>query len=148
MKCIEQGLDHPRTGDLPHSIARGLALSLTEETPDLIQQAERLPIWRAQEEAKARSGSPVRDFVRHVLESWVLAQHTYWSVGRGLADARAGGRMLLRLRVILDEGGWRLTPGSSVGARPRPTPDRLQTALSLATECGMLAVSNVEVTVE
>ena len=139
MNRIEQALDDPRVGDLPHSIARGLAFSLTEETPDLKQQPEHLPLWRAREEAIARSVSPVRDFVRHVLESWVLAQHTYWSVGRGLADARARGRMLLRLRVILDEGGWALTPGSRVGVPPRPTPDRLQTALSLARECGLLA---------
>ena len=139
MKRIEEALDDPEVGDLPHSIARGLAFSLTEETPDLRQQPERLPLWRVQEEARARSDSPVRDFVRHVLESWVLAQHTYWSVGRGLADAHARGRMLLRLRVILDEGGWTVTPGSRVGVPPRPTADRLQTALSLARECGLLA---------
>ena len=139
MKRIEQALDDPGAGDLPHSIARGLAFSLTDETPDLKQKPERLPLWRAQEEATARSLSPDRDFVRHVLESWVLAQHTYWSVGRGLADARARGRILLRLRVILDEGGWTLTPSSRVGVPPRPTPDRLQTALSVARECGLLA---------
>ena len=139
MKRIEQACDDPEVGDLPHSIARGLAFSVAEETPDLKQQPERLPIRRAQEEAKARSDFPVRDFVRHVLESWVLAQHTYWSVGRGLADARTHGRMLLRLRIILDEGGWMLTPGSRVGVPPRPTPDRLQTALSLARECDLLA---------
>ena len=141
MNSIEQALDDPGAGDLPHSIARGLALSLTEQTPDLRQQTERLPLWRAKEEATARSGSPVRDFVRHVLESWVLAQHTYWSVGRGLADARARGRILLRLRIILDEGGWTLTPGSRVGVPPRPTADRLETALSLASECGLLRVN-------
>ena len=140
MERIEQALlDDPGVGDLPLSIARGLAFSLTEETPDLKQQPERLPLWRAQEEAMARSVFPVRDFVRHLLESWVLAQHTYWSVGRGLADARARGRVLLRLRVILDEGGWTLTPGSRVGLPPRPTADRLQTALSLARECGLFA---------
>ena len=139
IRHIEQALDDPGLGDLPNSIARGLAFSLTEETPDLKHQPERLPLWRAQEEAKARSVSPVRDFVRYVLESWVLAQHTYWSVGRGLADARARGRVLLRLRIILDEGGWTLTPGSRVGAPPRATADRLKTALSLARECGLLA---------
>ena len=83
MDGIKQALADPGISDLPNSIARGLALSLTEETPDLMQQPDRLPLWRAQEEARARSDSPVRDFVRHVLESWVLAQHTYWSVGRG-----------------------------------------------------------------
>ena len=138
MKRIEQALGDPGVGDLPHSIARGLAYSLTEKTPDLKQQPERLPLWSAQEEAKAHLNSRICDFVRHLLESWVLAQHTYWSVGRGLSDARARGRMLLRLRVILDEGGWTLTPGSRVGVPPRPTADRLQTALSLASECGLL----------
>ena len=138
MNRIERALDDPELDHLPQSIARGLAFSLTEETPDLKQQRERLPLWRAQGEATARSASPVRDFVRHVLESWVLAQHTYWSVGRGLADARTRGRILLRLRVILDEGGWTLTPGSRMGLAPRPTADRLQTALSLARECGLL----------
>ena len=139
IRHIEQALDDPGLGDLPNRIARGLAFSLTEETPDLKHQPERLPLWCAQEEARARLVSPVFDFVRHVLESWVLAQHTYWSVGRGLADARARGRMLLRLRIILDEGGWTLTPGSRVGAPPRATADRLRTALSLARECGLFA---------
>ena len=135
---IENALEDPEVGDLPHSIAWGLAFSLREETPDLGQQPERLPLRRAQEEAMAFSDSPIGDFVRHVLESWVLEQHVYWSVGRGLADARARGRTLLRLRVILDEGGWMLTPGSPAGLPPRPTPDRLHTALSLARECGLI----------
>lgn len=138
MKRIEQALEDPGTGDLPYLIACGLAASLTEETPDLNQQSDRLPLRRAQEEETARSESTVHDFVRHVLESWVLAQHTYWSVSRGLADARARGRMLLRLRVILDEGGWTLTPSSPMGLPPSPTPDRLHTALSLARECNRL----------
>ena len=73
-------------------------------------------------------------FVRHLLESWVLAQHVYWSVGRGLADARARGKTILRLKVVLEEGGWTLAPGASFMAPPVPTRDRLQTALSLATE--------------
>ena len=137
---IERALDEPGAGDLPRSVALGLAFSLAEETPDREQQYDRLPLSRAQKEATARSASGVHDFMRHVLESWVLAQHAYWSVGRGLADARARGHMLLRLRIILDEGGWTLTPGAPVGRRPRPTPDRLQTALTLAHECGLLVV--------
>lgn len=138
MKLIQQALDNPGASDLPHSIARGLAFSLTEETPDLTQHPERLPLWRAIEETTARSDSPIPEFVRYVLEAWVLAQHTYWSIDRGLADAHVHDRMLLRLRVVLDEGGWTLTPGARVGALPYPTPDRLQTVLSLASECGLL----------
>jgi hypothetical protein len=97
---------------------------------------------RAREEADARADGTVQEFVRHVLESWVLAQHAYWSVGRGLADARARGKILLRLRIILDEGGWTLTPGAPRGSAPRPTPDRLQTAITLATECGLFDQSS------
>ena len=139
MEGIERALGGATVDDLPQSVARGLAGALSEETPDLNQRHERLPLWRARREMRARSGSSVGDFVRHVLESWVLAQHTYWSVGRGLADARAGGRILLRLRVILEEGGWTLTPGAQTIGRPRPTPDRLRTAITLACECGLIA---------
>jgi len=78
-----------------------------------------------------------KDCIRHVLESWVLAQHVYWSVGRGLADARAQGKTLLRLKVVLDEGGWAPAPGVSAGSVPLPTADRLQTMVSLASECGL-----------
>ena len=138
MEGIERALGGATVDDLPHSVARGLARALSEETPDLNQRHERLPLWRARREREAWSDSPVGDFVRHVLESWVLAQHTYWSVGRGLADARAGGRLLLRLRVILEEGGWTLTPGAQTIGRPRPTPDRLGTAITLACECGLI----------
>jgi hypothetical protein len=137
---IQQSWAAEVPADLPHSVARGLAFCLTEPTATRPrpQQAERLPLTRAQNEAAARSHVSVPAFMRHVLESWVLAQHAYWSVGRGLADARAGGRALLRLRIILDEGGWTLTPGASSGGAPRPTPDRLETAISLAKECRLL----------
>lgn len=136
---IQQALENPAAGDLARSIAAGLAFSLTEvaQGESHPEQPERLPLSRARNEAAARAGGTVQEFVRHVLESWVLAQHAYWSVGRGLADARARGKILLRLRIILDEGGWTLTPGAPRGSAPRPTPDRLQTAITLATECGL-----------
>ena len=60
------------------------------------------------------------------------------TLGRGLADARARGKTLLRLKIVLDEGGWVLAPGVSAGSPPEPTPDRLQTMVELATECGLL----------
>ena len=41
-------------------------------------------------------------------------------------------------RVILDDGGWTLTPGLRMGLAPRPTDDRLRTALSLARESDLL----------
>ena len=140
MDRIELACKEDGRADLPSSIAAGLACALTEPDGKATrpQQVERLPISRAQKELAARADTSVFDFTRHVFESWVLAQHSYWSVGRGLADARAGGRTLLRLRIILDEGGWTLTPGAPVGGAPRPTPDRLETALILAAECGLL----------
>lgn len=139
MDRIQQACEAANHADLPHSIARGLALCLTEPTPThhRPQQTERLPLKRAQVEVAARVHAPVPEFIRHVLESWVLAQHAYWSVGRGLADARAGGKTLLRLRVFLDEGGWVLAPGASSGKAPLPTRDRLETAITLAKECGL-----------
>lgn len=121
-------------------VSEGIAFCLAEDAgPDAhTQRADRLPLYRAQAEAAARASGPAGAFFRHVLESWVLAQHAYWSVGRGLADARAGGKTLLRLRVIMDEGGWTLTPVQQAGP-PAPTPDRLRTMISLMTECNLFA---------
>jgi hypothetical protein len=74
-----------------------------------------------------------------LIENWIMAQHAYWSVGRGLADARTRGKQIMRLRIVMDEGGWTLTPGTTtVGNPPQPTPDRLETAISLLTECRRL----------
>jgi hypothetical protein len=126
--------------ELPDAILRGLALCLAEapEKENLFERPDRLPLARARRETQARDAVPGRDFLCHVLESWVLAQHVYWSVGRGLADARAQGKTLLRLKVVLDEGGWAPAPGVSGGSVPVPTADRLHTMVSLAAECGLL----------
>jgi len=128
---------------LAKAIANGVRLSLAE-APDRgepFERVDRMPLFRARREAEARIDEPVEDFVRHVIESWVLAQHTYWSVGRGLADARSRGKTILRLKVVLEEGGWSLAPGGAFMKPPQPTPDRLQTALALANECGFIQVS-------
>jgi hypothetical protein len=140
MADIQSALEEENRADLPRSIAIGVAFSLTEIVPGEShdEQPSRLPIAHARKQAQARANNTVPEFMRHVLESWVLAQHGYWSVGRGLADARARGRTLLRLRIILDEGGWTLTPGAPPGNPPQPTADRLHTALTLAAECGLL----------
>jgi hypothetical protein len=144
MTRIVRALDEPSAGDLAFSIAAGLALCLSEESTaeSRTQQHDRLPLYRAQQEAAARSLGTVEELLQHVLESWVLAQHTYWSVGRGLADARAGGKTLLRLKIILDEGGWGVTPGAPLGRPPQPTPDRLQTFISLGHECGLFSTQH------
>jgi hypothetical protein len=140
IEAIEDALRDPAETDLPRSLMAGLAFCLTSEddAESATEREDRLPLRRVCREARSLGASTVEEFVRHVFESWVLAQHTYWSVGRGLADARARGRTLLRLRVILDEGGWALAPGVSPGGPPEPARDRLDTAISLATECGVL----------
>jgi hypothetical protein len=126
--------------DLPLAVIRGLSFCLAETSgrENVLERPDRLPLSRARREAKAIETGSSRDFIRHVFESWVLAQHVYWSVGRGLADARAQGKTLLRLKVVLDEGGWALAPGVSAGSPPEPTQDRLQTMMSLVAECGLL----------
>jgi hypothetical protein len=140
MERIGEALNLPSAPDLAPSITAALAFCLTEaprqESHFDFERLDRLPLFRARRETRAREEGSIKDFVRHVFESWVLAQHVYWSVGRGLADARAQGKTLLRLRIILDEGGWTLAPGASHGSAPVPTPDRLQTMVSLAQECG------------
>lgn len=140
MEKIEKALEAPGAADLAPQIVAGFALCLAEppQEDEHFERPDRLPLFRARREAIARENGPVRDFVRHVFESWVLAQHVYWSVGRGLADARAQGKTLLRLRIMLDEGGWTLAPGASDSNVPLPTRDRLETMLSLAGECGLL----------
>ncbi|SRR5579871_317673 len=126
--------------EVPRAVLRGIALSLAEapEKDSPGERPDRLPLSRARREAAARGAASPREFVRHLIESWVLAQHVYWSVGRGLADARAQGKTLLRLKIVLDEGGWSVAPGVSPGPPPLPTPDRLKTVVSLADECGLL----------
>jgi hypothetical protein len=138
---IERALAEPAPDSLVPAIADGIVYCLGEAGAQNHDHEleERLPLARARREADARADAPVKDFVCHVLESWVLAQHTYWSIGRGLADARARGKSLLRLKVILEEGGWARAPGVSRVAPPVPTADRLGTALSLLQECGLLA---------
>lgn len=139
MNDIASALRNPAHEQLAAAIARGLALSLAEapEQGQPFERLDRLPLFRARREYEAWATASATSFATHILESWVLSQHVYWSVGRGLADARARGKTLLRLRVVLDDGGWKLTPGAS-GSVPVPTPDRLATALSLADECGLL----------
>jgi hypothetical protein len=136
---IREALAAPVGTELANGVAAGLGFCLTDvlAAESHTARPDRLPLSRARREANARADVTVAEFLRHVLESWVLAQHSYWSVGRGLADARARGRILLRLKIILDEGGWALTPRVSRGNPPRPTPDRLETAIILATECGL-----------
>ncbi len=140
---LQAALQDAAGDDLASAIVEAFAFCLAEESAagDSTERADRLPLWRARHEVEAWSKQSVEAFLGHIIESWVLAQHVYWSLGRGLADARARGKTILRLRVVLDEGGWTLAPGAT-RPFPVPTPDRLNTAFSLARECGLLAVAS------
>lgn len=129
-----------RQGVGPAALA-ALAVSVMapSDLHDRSDRRERLPIGLAAADLETLGrGTPER-FLSHVIESWIIAQHTYWSVGRGLADARAGGKRILRLRLVLEPSGWRVTRGQGSRGVPRPTPDRLRTAISLALESGIVS---------
>jgi hypothetical protein len=147
MTRIEEAMNAQASGDIVSAISAGLAFCLKEPPPEEIrvERQERLPLSRARAEAQVQKDHPVPEFLRHVFESWILAQHVYWSVGRGLADARAQIRVLLRLKVILDEGGWTLSPGLSRGRPPVPTADRLHTVVSLSQESRLIKMRSLEV---
>ena len=125
---------------LPREIQKALAFCFTEidEAGDTVQERyDRLPLRRARSEARSWADATPADFLTHMLQSWLFAQHAYWSAGRGLADARSGGGGIMRLRVALDDGGWRLTRLGSRRSQPYPTEDRLETVCRLGTECGL-----------
>ena len=143
MDRLSQAMEDASQTELASAVADSLAFCIAEapEHGQIFERVDRLPLFRARREAEAWGKAPTKNFVRHVLETWVLAQHVYWSVGRGLADARARGKTILRLKVILEEGGWTLAPGVS-RVRPLPTRDRLETALTLAAESGLIPVGD------
>ncbi len=127
------------------AILGALAFCLREapDQPHAFESADRLPLSRAKQDADAWKGLSPAEFITRIIEVWVMAQHAYWSVGRGLADARSRGKRILRLKIVMDEGGWTLTPGTTKeGPPPKATPDRLETAISLLKECDRLKKTN------
>ena len=121
------------------ALVRGLAFSSAEAPKEAHQfeSSDRLPLARARKDADSWKHLAPREFLIRLIENCIMAQHAYWSVGRGLAEARTRGKQIMRLRIVMDEGGWTLTPGTTtMGNPPQPTPDRLETAISLLTECG------------
>src|ERR1035441_2501850 len=129
-------------GELPRSILAGLAASLADGAQgNAVERENRLPLSRARQEVISFLDQEPTEFMTHVLESWVIGQHVYWSIGRGLGDARGNGKKILRLKVVPEgDGFWKLAPGVSArGNAPSPTPDRLATAMSLMQEAGMFA---------
>lgn len=125
---------------LPAVIVQALRHCLSEAPSQAMdfEGHDRLPLARARKEAEQWAALSPQEFMVRVFEVWVMAQHAYWCVGRGLADARNRGKTILRLRIVMDEGGWTLTPGTFQGNPPEPTPDRLGTAISLLRECRKL----------
>lgn len=125
---------------IPLCVKRALAFCLEEARQDNHAQwpTDRLPLKRAVEEFEQWKALGPNACLCKIIEVWIMAQHAYWCVGRGLADARGRGKTLLRLRVVMDDGGWTLTPGTNLGNPPVATPDRLATAVSLLEETGAL----------
>ncbi len=123
--------------NLALNIREALAVSLSESFEDIVvQSTDRLPLSRAKEESDSFSEETTDEFMTHVLSSWIFGQHVYWSVGRGLGDARGRGKTILRLKVVPEESGWTLAPGANLRSSPRATPDRLDTAVSLMEQAG------------
>jgi hypothetical protein len=125
---------------VPSAIKNALAFCLEESRHDQHAQwqFDRLPMKRALEEFERWKEFRPSGCLSKIIEVWIMAQHAYWCVGRGLADARGRGKTLLRLRVVMDDGGWTLTPATRLGNPPVATPDRLHTAASLLAETGDL----------
>lgn len=96
--------------------------------------ADRLPLSRALTRARRIGGLPVRDGFEVLLSEWVIGQHLYWAVGRSGDETQ-------RLRLMLDEGGW--LAFSSYG-NANPTPDRLATLLSLASDARIIAADEMD----
>lgn len=127
---------------LPDLIRRSLAAVLIEAPKNAgAERHDRLPLARASREVDGYKSLSPENFLAHLFESWIFGQHVYWAVGRGLDDARAQDKTILRLKIIYEEHGWTLAPGVSASASnaPRATPDRLGTALSLLREAGAIA---------
>lgn len=122
---------------LAEAIIYGLRHSLCEAPTEAhdFETFDRLPLARARKDAERWRELSPREFFTRVLDTWVMAQHTYWCVNRGLSDARGRGKTILRLRIVMDEGGWTQTPRTTLGNPPEATPDRLDTAVSLLQEC-------------
>jgi hypothetical protein len=125
---------------LEDAIASGLFSSLIDgpRSSPIHEQSDRLPMSRAIKEFDNWHQLPLNEFFSNVIEHWILAPHAYWSVSRGLADARAHGKRILRLRIVMGDDGWTLARPDSGGVRPNPTPDRLETVISLLRECDQL----------
>lgn len=119
------------------AMAAGLREAGIDSSPrgPLGGNADRLPLNAMSRRLGSLRDHPMRDLWREIILSWVLAQHIRWSVARN-------GDGTQRLRLALDEGGWVRLRADRSGPFG-PTPDRLAAALSLASDCGLIAASTV-----
>ena len=140
LESLQTALTNKQGVETAISTALAYCLECADTFEDESTREERLPLRIARKDYRRLADGTALDLMGHILESWVLAQNTYWSVGRGLADARAGAKTILRLRIVQEEGGWVTTRGHGGGRPPNATPDRLRTAISLATEAALLTV--------
>jgi hypothetical protein len=127
--------------ELLGTIRTALARSLAEAPENAgSERDDRLPLVRAAKEAREWKDHAPQAFIEHIVESWIFGQHVYWSIGRGLADARGRGKTILRLKATLEDSGWTLAPGANVADRnaPQATGDRLETAITLLREAGLV----------
>ena len=69
-------------------------------------------------------------FVRHILETTILSQHFTFAARRFDGQTQ-------RLRIAIEEEGLLLLADKPIA--PSVTPDRLNTALSLMADCGLIA---------
>lgn len=95
------------------------------------REPDRLPLGLMLARLTDVRDRPAREMLTEIVEAWVFGQHLRWSVMRG-GDGKQ------RLRVGLDEGGWKLLRGD-MSATFGPTPDRLRSALRLCADCGLIA---------
>jgi hypothetical protein len=96
--------------------------------------SDRLPLSHALRVIHRMADESLGALWREIIESWVLGQHVRWAVARSGDETQ-------RLRVAIDEGGW-IRLRSKMSGPFRPTPDRLNTALALSSDCGLLKRMN------
>lgn len=139
---MTQALDEDAGFPLAAMCALRFCISEAPSKAEPFERSDRLPLIRAAKDWHSWADLDPLEFIGRLVEQWIFAQHTYWSVGRGIQDARSNGKTILRMRIFIDEGGWRLADGFNPGGPPNPTPDRLETALSYLSECGQLPQEN------
>lgn len=124
-----------RREDWPAGLLTGLKISLAggaeaqPQDPLYAGHQQRLPLGLAVARVNGMLDFTVEEALETILAEWVIGQHVYWAVSRS-------GDQTQRLRLMLDEGGW--TAILTQPSLPNPTPDRLETALNLMADCGVV----------